>query len=349
MTPGDVVNDEASEPLLTSIESIPASEAVPDESWTKVCCFGVMVLVSMSYQFSEAPLLQLYANAICKEFQNPVTFPNIFSEDSHCDTDAIPVQKKLASVTSKQVNFDTALAIIASVYMPSLLRKWGIRRMLQLNLLFHVLGQLWIYLVLGTQLFPVELTWASSLTLAVASGPYMRMEMLFMVLALVALEDERFSTFTLGQMVVLVPDFLAKGISASLMDRCIWYPLFLGLLCSTVAVVALFWHMPIEPVEPQPNEIHPKSTSILEQFMVTLKLFFFTPTNFFLILTFSFTNVFGQLMSGSTLLQVLTRKFGMSLKYASVLQSLSNLVNLPPLAVMYYFPKHWDTLNLKAG
>ncbi|KAH6693362.1 hypothetical protein BKA61DRAFT_714311 [Leptodontidium sp. MPI-SDFR-AT-0119] len=346
MTPQDAASNDAREPLLTSRVSSPAAEAGPDKSWTKVCCFGVMVLVSISYQFSEAPLLQLYANSICKELQKPITFPKMFPEGSHCETDAIPVQKKLASITSKQVNLDTALALIASVYIPSLLRKWGIRQMLQLNLLFHVLGQLWIYLILGTQLLPVEWTWVSSLTLSIASGPYMRLEMLFMILALVTPEDERFSTFTLGQMVVLVPDFLAKGISASLMDRCIWYPLVLGLASSTFAVVALFWHMPIEPTEQQTTEDHPKPISILTQFVVTLKVLFSSPTNFFLIMTFSFTNIFGQLMSGSTLLQVLTRKFGMSLKYASVLQSSSNLVNLPPLAVMYFFPKDWDTLNV---
>ncbi|KAH7327524.1 hypothetical protein BKA65DRAFT_510749 [Rhexocercosporidium sp. MPI-PUGE-AT-0058] len=349
MRPQDVAitpSDGAREPLLASSEASAAAKAASDIYWTKTCCFGVMTLVSMSYQFSEAPLLQLYENAICREFHTPGGRPKMFAEENRCETNSIRVQKELASITAIQVNLDTIIALVASVYMPSLLRTWGIRRMLQLNLIFHMAGQLWIYLMLGYRIFPVKLTWASSVTLAIASGPYMRLEMIFMILALVTPEDDRFETFTLGQMVVLVPDFLAKQSAAFLMERGIWLPLALGIACLTLAIVALFWNMPTEPAGEQTTGSALKPANIRTQFVLTVQVLLLSPAIFFLIMTFSFTNVFGQLMSGSTLLQVLKRKFGMSLGDASVIQSFSNLVSLPPLAVMYFFLRGWDTLHV---
>ncbi|PVH76935.1 hypothetical protein DL98DRAFT_639652 [Cadophora sp. DSE1049] len=253
MSAQDTGGDQTSVPLLASSKA--TAKGAPDESWTK-----------------------LYENFICSEFSTPLGLSNMVSGEKHCKTDSIPVQKKLASVTSKQVNLDTALV--------------------------------------GAQLVSVEWTWVSSLTLAVASGPYMRLEILFMILASVTPEDERFPTFTLGQMVVLVPNFLAKMASAYLMDKCIWYPLALGIGSLTLAIAALFWDMPIEPSGQQTTKGQFNLTTVRTQFGRTLRVFFTSGTIFFLIITFSFTNVFGQLMSGSTLLQVLTRKFGMSLKDA---------------------------------
>ncbi|KAK0129467.1 hypothetical protein ONS96_000037 [Cadophora gregata f. sp. sojae] len=147
-----------------------------------------------------------------------------------------------------------------------------------------------------------------------------------------------------SKMVVLIPNFLAKMASAYLMDKCIWYPLTLAIGSLALAFAALNWKMPFEAPR-QHNNGHFVVRTLRTRFS-TLRVLFTSPKVFFLILTFSFTNVFGQLMSGSTLLQVLTRKFGMSLKDASKIQSLSNLVNLPPLALIYLFPTGWDNLNV---
>ena len=157
----DTGQDQATEPLLASKTA--TIQVAADDHGTRLCCLGVMVLVSISYQFSDAPLLQLYGDSICSGIPASLSRPNMAAEERQCRFDPNQIEKKVALIMSKQVMLDTALgkfprprtrvrcayglALVASVYMPSLLRKWGLRRMLQLNLFFHIVGKLWIYLI----------------------------------------------------------------------------------------------------------------------------------------------------------------------------------------------------------
>jgi len=157
----DTGRDQATEPLLASTTAM--IQVAADDRGTRLCCLGVMVLVSISYQFSDAPILQLYGDFICGGTPRSLSHPNMGADERQCRFDPNQIEKKVASIMSKQVILDTALgnlprpptqircaygiALIASVYMPSLLRKRGLRRMLQLNLSFHIVGKLWIYFI----------------------------------------------------------------------------------------------------------------------------------------------------------------------------------------------------------
>ena len=133
-----------------------------------------------------------------------------------------------------------------------------------------------------------------------------------------ATDCNRFSTFTLGQTIVLVPDFLAKRISANLMNQTIWLPLALSIGSLILSILVVFWSAPTESTGQQSADYQLDLASVASQFCRSLRVLFTSRMIFFLIITFSFTNVFGQLMSGSIMLQVLKKKFGTEIPKVSI-------------------------------
>jgi len=102
------------------------------------------------------------------------------------------------------------------------------------------------------------------------------------------------------------------------MNETIWLPLTLSIVSLMLAILVVFWIVPAESTGQQSTDYQLDLASVASQFCRTLRVLFKSRMIFFLIITFSFTNVFGQLMSGSIMLQVLKKKFGTEIPKVSV-------------------------------
>jgi hypothetical protein len=93
------------EPLLAPDDRIiPAP--LPRQNLTAVfCCLLIMVLVSASYAFTEAPLYRLYESVLCREYyKEHDTFMIDYHREIPEEKCKLPsIQQDLSMITSKQV------------------------------------------------------------------------------------------------------------------------------------------------------------------------------------------------------------------------------------------------------
>jgi len=140
-----------------------------------------------------------------------------------------------------------------------------------------------------------------------------------------------FTFFTLGQLVVLAPAFVAKQLASVLMRITIWIPLGISITL-WAAIFLITFLMPIKAVREGINAAdreHPElntseieiNTNIklnIEPIIRTLSSVFVSPVVSILLLTFIPTSAYGQLMSGPVFLQYVELRLGMDLAEVSL-------------------------------
>lgn len=136
----------------------------------------------------------------------------------------------------------------------------------------------------------------------------------------------RFTTFTLGQILVLPPAFLVKRVTSALLKHGVWTPLLCGSI-DLCLILVIIWAMPIENsfliTEPSTsestNEIS-SETSNEEQapekdsrWRKMFGILYISWAISLLICTFFATTLFGQMMAGSVFLQYVEKRLGIDI------------------------------------
>jgi hypothetical protein len=150
----------------------------------------------------------------------------------------------------------------------------------------------------------------------------------------------RFTIFTLGQILVLPFAIVAKKFAAFLMGHSVWIPLLLG-ITAILATLVILSFMPIEPLlisnvdgpREGPVKAHghgpedegmpkrsPLYKNVLRQFQQTFRVLSLSRNIFFLTCTFFATSIFAQLMAGSVFLQFVEKQLQIDLANVRIIK-----------------------------
>lgn len=143
-----------------------------------------------------------------------------------------------------------------------------------------------------------------------------------------------FTVFTLGQIIVLPPAFLARRLAAMLMVQGLWAPIALGLI-SLLLALTIIWSMPFEVLptpsvdthQPEGLDSHDRAKSddghvtedstlfrtIIQRNKKSFEVLCLSKSIFFLTCTFLVTSTFGQLMAGTVFLQYVEKQLGVDM------------------------------------
>lgn len=215
--------------------------------------FIMVIMVDLAGFFLEAPQTKILEGIICsRHYATAASGPG--SGSPYCA--AGPVQAELATVTQMLNTFNRLPGLVVAIPFGMLADKYGRRPVL----LLAILGALLQDAVSKTVLWYPDLInprfiWLSSAALLVGGGDAVSGSIVFLIVADVALPEQRASLFFLLTACGLLSELVATPLSALLMSRDPWIPYLMysgmTLLSGTVPLLFLPETLRKSPAEPE--------------------------------------------------------------------------------------------------
>ncbi|KAL1852842.1 hypothetical protein Daus18300_012005 [Diaporthe australafricana] len=208
--------------------------------------FVLVILVDLAGFFLEAPQTKILEGIICSRYY-------VSAADEH-DCTVGPVQSELATVTQMLNTFNRLPGLVVAIPFGIMADRYGRRPILLLAILGALLQDIVSKIVLWhADVVSPRAIWLSSAALFVGGGDAVSGSMVFLVVADVALPQQRASLFFLLTACGLVAEVIATPLSALLMSRNPWIPYFmysgLTLLGGTIPLLFLPETLPKSPPE----------------------------------------------------------------------------------------------------
>lgn len=210
--------------------------------------FIMVILVDLAGFFLEAPQTKILEGIICSRH-----YSDAATTVAH-DCTAAPVQSELATVTQMLNTFNRLPGLFVAIPFGILADRYGRRPVLLLAILGALLQDVVSKAVLWyPDLINPRFIWLSSAALLLGGGDAVSGSMVFLVVADVALPQQRASLFFLLTACGLLSELVATPLSALLMSKDPWIPYFmysgLTLLGGTVPLLLLPETLPKSPPE----------------------------------------------------------------------------------------------------
>lgn len=212
--------------------------------------FIMVIMVDLAGFFLEAPQTKILEGIICGRHYTAAA-----QRETH-DCTAGPVQSELATVTQMLNTFNRLPGLIVAIPFGILADRYGRRPVFLLAILGALLQDVISKTVLWyPDLINPRFIWLSSAALLVGGGDAVAGSMVFLVVADVALPQQRANLFFLLTACGLLSELVATPLSALLMSRDPWIPYFmysgLTLISGTVPLLFLPETLPKSPPEPE--------------------------------------------------------------------------------------------------
>lgn len=210
--------------------------------------FIMVILVDLAGFFLEAPQTKILEGIICSRHYTAATPGELH------DCTAAPVQSELATVTQMLNTFNRLPGLIVAIPFGIFADRYGRRPVLLLAILGALLQDVISKIVLWyPDLINPRHIWLSSAALLLGGGDAVSGSMVFLVVADVALPQQRASLFFLLTACGLLSELVATPLSALLMSRDAWIPYFMysgmTMLGGTVPLLFLPETLPKSPPE----------------------------------------------------------------------------------------------------
>lgn len=205
-----------------------------------ITTFIMVILVDLAAFFQEAPQMKILEGIICSRYYNVGTLAA--PADPDCNTG--PVQLELATVAQILNTFNRLPGLIVAIPFGILADRYGRRPVLLLTILGALLQDIMLKAVLWyPDLINPRFIWLSSAALLLGGGDAVCGSMVYLVVADVALPEQRASLFFLLTACGLIAELVATPLSAVLMARDPWIPYFMysgmSLLSGTLPLLFL--------------------------------------------------------------------------------------------------------------
>lgn len=227
--------------------------------------FLMVILVDLAGFFLEAPQTKILEGIICSRYYNAAAAAAAPAPGEH-DCTVGPVQSELATVAQMLNTFNRLPGLIVAIPFGILADRYGRR----LVLLLAILGALLQDVISKTVLWYPDLInprfiWLSSAALLVGGGDAVSGSMVFLVVADVALPQQRAGLFFLLTACGLLSELVATPLSALLMAKDPWIPylMYSGMTLLSGTVPLLFLPETL-PKSPSQTETPQDATSVDE-------------------------------------------------------------------------------------
>ncbi|KAG8159396.1 hypothetical protein KVR01_011057 [Diaporthe batatas] len=204
--------------------------------------FIMVILVDLAAFFLEAPQMKILEGIICNRYYTAAAGASIVPGDTDCNIG--PVQSELATVVQMLNTFNRLPGLIVAIPFGILADRYGRRPVLLLAILGALLQDVMSKTVLWySDLVNPRFIWLSSAALMMGGGDSVSGSMVYLVVADVALPEQRASLFFQLTACGLIAELLATPLSALFMARDPWIPYFMysgmSLLAGTIPLVFL--------------------------------------------------------------------------------------------------------------
>lgn len=292
--------------------------------------FIMVIMVDLAGFFQEAPQTKILEGIICSRHYSAA------APGGPHDCAAGPVQSELATVTQMLNTFNRLPGLIVAIPFGIFADRYGRRPVLLLAILGALLQDVVSKIVLWyPDLINPRFIWLSSAALLVGGGDAVSSSMVFLLVADVALPQQRASLFFLLTACGLLSELVATPLSALLMSRDAWIPYLmysgLTLLAGTVPLLFLPETLPKSPpvetsscdtsVDGDQEESTPSDTASLLPTGVSLAPRFrpLMKRNVIAVLLAFFVSALGR-QSTSFLLQFIRKRFNWTYERVRPLQ-----------------------------
>src|SRR5579862_2395071 len=217
--------------LLHAVGVQPPSEPQSLKMWKR---FRRPLLMCLLVFFVEAcvillaaPQTQILEDAICvKSYDQKHPLPPV-GPLSRCKVE--PVQKELSLIKGWQNSFDMMPGFITALPYATLAEKMGRRFIAALALLGFFASILWIqFICWKAHLFPLRLTWASSLALFIGGGGEVFHSMIYTMASDAVTEERRTTVFVVLGSLTYLAEITVTPIAIGLMHLDPWVPLLIA-------------------------------------------------------------------------------------------------------------------------
>lgn len=204
--------------------------------------FIMVILVDLAAFFLEAPQMKILEGIICSRYYTAAAGNPVAPGEPDCNIG--PVQSELATVAQILNTFNRLPGLIVAIPFGILADRYGRRPVLLLAILGAILQDVMSKTVLWyPDLINPRFIWLSSASLLLGGGDAVSGSMVYLVVADVALPEQRASLFFLLTACGLIAELVATPLSALLMATDPWIPYFmysgLSLLIGTIPLLLL--------------------------------------------------------------------------------------------------------------
>lgn len=239
-------------PLLGSRRSGDDADAAYARRRVVTTTFVMVILVDLAGFFLEAPQTKILEGIICSRYYNAAAGAGAALSEHDCTIG--PVQSELATVAQMLNTFNRLPGLLVAIPFGILADRYGRRLVLVLAILGALLQDVISKTVLWyPDLINPRFIWLSSAALLVGGGDAVAGSMVFLVVADVALPQQRANLFFLLTACGLLSELVATPLSALLMAKDPWIPYLMysgmTLLSGTVPLLFLPETLPKSPSE----------------------------------------------------------------------------------------------------
>jgi MFS family permease len=194
----------------------------------------LIFLIETCVILQTAPQTQILEDAICDKYYVGKDSLQPTARLNKCK--AGDVQRELAFIKGWQYSLDQVPGFVMALPYAALSTKWGHRSILSLSLFGYLVSTLWIQFVCWrADIFPLRLTWLSSLAQFAGGGGMVFYAIIFSLASDIATEGQRTNLFIILSSLTYLAEIFITPISIALMH---WNP-WISLIASDVIVVIL--------------------------------------------------------------------------------------------------------------